>query len=40
VGEKDILEPGSLFLQKPFTRESLARKIREALDVASVAPVS
>jgi len=40
VGEKDILEPGSLFLQKPFTRENLARKIREALDVASVAQVS
>ena len=40
VGEKDILEPGSLFLQKPFTRENLARKIREALDVAIVAPVA
>jgi len=40
VGEKEILEPGSLFLQKPFTRESLARKIREALDVSAVAPVS
>jgi two-component system, cell cycle sensor histidine kinase and response regulator CckA len=39
VGEKEILEPGSLFLQKPFTRESLARKIREALDVSTVAPV-
>lgn len=40
VGEKEILEPGSLFLQKPFTRESLARKVREALDVSRVAPVS
>jgi PAS domain S-box-containing protein len=40
VGEKDILEPGSLFLQKPFTREGLARKIREALDVPAVAPVA
>ncbi|MGA3293332.1 MAG: PAS domain S-box protein [Candidatus Acidiferrales bacterium] len=40
VGEKEILEPGSLFLQKPFTRENLARKIREALDVPSVARVS
>jgi two-component system, cell cycle sensor histidine kinase and response regulator CckA len=38
-GEKEILEPGSLFLQKPFTRESLARKIREALDVSTAAPV-
>jgi two-component system cell cycle sensor histidine kinase/response regulator CckA len=40
VGEKAILEPGSLFLQKPFTREGLARKIREALDVPAVAPVA
>jgi two-component system, cell cycle sensor histidine kinase and response regulator CckA len=40
VGEKEILEPGSAFLQKPFTRDSLARKVREALDVASVARVS
>jgi PAS domain S-box-containing protein len=40
VGEKDILEPGSLFLQKPFTREGLARKIREALDVRAAAPVA
>jgi two-component system, cell cycle sensor histidine kinase and response regulator CckA len=40
VGEKEILEPGSLFLQKPFTREGLARKIREALDVSTVAPVA
>jgi two-component system, cell cycle sensor histidine kinase and response regulator CckA len=39
VGEKEILEPGSLFLQKPFTRDSLARKIREALDVSRPAPV-
>jgi two-component system, cell cycle sensor histidine kinase and response regulator CckA len=40
VGEKEILEPGSAFLQKPFTREGLARKIREALDVSAAAPVS
>jgi two-component system, cell cycle sensor histidine kinase and response regulator CckA len=40
VGEKEILEPGSLFLQKPFTRANLARKVREALDVPSVAHVS
>jgi two-component system, cell cycle sensor histidine kinase and response regulator CckA len=40
VGEKDILEPGSLFLQKPFTREGLARKIREALHVSTAAPVA
>jgi len=39
VGEKEILEPGSHFLQKPFTRDGLARKIREALDVSRAAPV-
>jgi PAS domain S-box-containing protein len=33
VFNKDaVLEPGSIFVQKPFTREALARKIREALD--------
>ena len=32
VGAHGILAPGSLFLQKPFTRDLLARKIREALD--------
>jgi two-component system cell cycle sensor histidine kinase/response regulator CckA len=39
IGET-IIEPGSLYLQKPFMRENLARKVREALDVASVAPVA
>jgi hypothetical protein len=27
-----ILEPGIAFLQKPFSPESLARKVREVLD--------
>ena len=27
-----ILEPGVAFLQKPFTAETLARKVREVLD--------
>jgi PAS domain S-box-containing protein len=31
-GGHAILDPGTFFLMKPFTRDSLARKIREALD--------
>jgi hypothetical protein len=27
-----VLKPGIAFLQKPFTLEALARKIREVLD--------
>ncbi|MBI3895895.1 MAG: response regulator [Acidobacteria bacterium] len=27
-----LLEPGTAFLQKPFTRDSLSRKVREVLD--------
>jgi two-component system, cell cycle sensor histidine kinase and response regulator CckA len=33
VGQKEILEPGSFFIQKPFSREQLASRVREALDM-------
>jgi two-component system, cell cycle sensor histidine kinase and response regulator CckA len=32
VGSQGPIDPGSVFLLKPFTRELLTRKIREALD--------
>jgi two-component system, cell cycle sensor histidine kinase and response regulator CckA len=32
VGQQGPIEPGSFFLPKPFSREDLARKVREALD--------
>jgi two-component system cell cycle sensor histidine kinase/response regulator CckA len=38
VGQKEILEPGSFFIQKPFSREQLASRVREALDLP-VAPI-
>jgi PAS domain S-box-containing protein len=33
-----ILEPGIAFLQKPFSPEALARKVREVLDAPATAP--
>ncbi len=31
-GSAGLLEPGSAFLQKPFTADTLARKVRDVLD--------
>jgi len=40
VGEQAVFEEGSHFIQKPFTRETLARKIRDALDALKCTRVS
>ena len=35
IAQQGILEPGTAFLSKPFTPDSLARKVREVLDAPS-----
>ncbi|RMF87640.1 MAG: response regulator, partial [Nitrospinota bacterium] len=32
VAQRGVLKPGTPFLQKPFTPDTLVRKVREALD--------
>jgi len=32
LGHHGVLKPGTHFLQRPFTRDALAHKIREILD--------
>jgi CheY-like chemotaxis protein len=39
IGE-DVLEPGALFLQKPFTMDALMQMIRRALDAPAGPPTS
>ncbi len=36
LGAQGTLPPGTLFLQKPFTQDTLIRTVRQALDVAEV----
>ena len=34
VARQGVLDPGTAFMQKPFTPDALARKVREVLDGA------
>jgi FixJ family two-component response regulator len=38
VSVRGVLEPGAAFLQKPFTPDGLARKVREVLDAPAASP--
>ncbi len=35
---RDVIEPGSAFLQKPYKAQDLARKVREVLDSEARSP--
>jgi two-component system cell cycle sensor histidine kinase/response regulator CckA len=32
IVQRGLLEPGAVFLEKPFTPDALAKKVRQALD--------
>ena len=38
MASQGLLEPDASFLQKPFTPETLARRVREILDTREPAP--
>jgi PAS domain S-box-containing protein len=40
ISQHGVLSPGALFLEKPFTQETLGRKVREAMDLVTVPSVS
>jgi PAS domain S-box-containing protein len=35
ISQHGVLSPGALFLEKPFTQETLGRKVREAMDLVA-----
>jgi two-component system, cell cycle sensor histidine kinase and response regulator CckA len=38
IARHGMLGPGSAFIEKPFTRDALIRKVREVLDLPRKAP--